>query len=83
MLITGKIFVNTKNRSKFVIVCDMKNDLTCRFALTEIEAELICAIRNYVRSYPNGHPELLWYAQKIFDELVEPFKEMEVADLWK
>ncbi|MCD8296024.1 MAG: ArsR family transcriptional regulator [Prevotella sp.] len=39
--------------------------------LTEKELELIYAIRNYRNSYPNGHPELLWYAQQIFDKLVE------------
>ena len=37
--------------------------------LTEEEAELIKAIRDYKRSYPNGHPQLLFYAQKLFDEM--------------
>lgn len=37
--------------------------------LTEEEAELIEAIRTYKRSYPNGHPQLLFYAQKLFDEM--------------
>lgn len=37
--------------------------------LTEEEAELIKAIRAYKRSYPNGHPQLLFYAQKLFDEM--------------
>lgn len=41
--------------------------------LTEAEADLIEAARNYVRSYPDGHPELLWYAQELFDEIVEVF----------
>ena len=35
------------------------------------EAELIEAIRNYRKSYPNGYPQLLWYAQRLFDELVD------------
>lgn len=39
--------------------------------LTEEEAELINAIRNYRRSFPNGHPQLLYYAQQIFDELTD------------
>lgn len=37
--------------------------------LTEEEADLIEAIRAYKRSYPNGHPQLLFYAQKLFDEM--------------
>ena len=37
--------------------------------LTEEEAELIEAIRAYKRSSPNGHPQLLFYAQKLFDEM--------------
>ena len=44
-------------------------------AVTETEAELIAAIRNYKDSYPNGYPQLLDYAQMIFDELVDPFEE--------
>ena len=35
--------------------------------LTEEEAELIEAIRAYKGSYPNGHPQLLFYAQELFD----------------
>ena len=30
-------------------------------------------MRDYVRSYPNGHPQLLEAAQRLFDDLVEPF----------
>jgi hypothetical protein len=37
--------------------------------LTEEEAELIEAIRAHKRSYPNGHPQLLWYAQELFDKM--------------
>ena len=40
-------------------------------AQTEPEADLIAAIRNYRQSYPNGYPELLWYAQQLFDVLIE------------
>jgi len=39
--------------------------------LTEEEAELMSAIRNYRRSFPNGHPELLYYAQQLFDMLTD------------
>lgn len=35
------------------------------------ELELIEAIRNVKRSYPNGYENLLWYAQQLFDQLVE------------
>ncbi|ERJ63596.1 hypothetical protein HMPREF1555_02344 [Porphyromonas gingivalis F0570] len=41
--------------------------------LTEKEEELIRAIRNYRKSYPNGHPQLLYYASQLFDELIEVF----------
>ena len=37
--------------------------------LTKEEYELIEAIRMYKRSFPNGYPQLLWYAQELFDEI--------------
>lgn len=37
--------------------------------LTKEEDELIEAIRMYKRSFPNGYPKLLWYAQELFDEI--------------
>lgn len=40
--------------------------------LSSEEEELIIAIRNYRKSYPNGHPTLLWHAQELFDELIDP-----------
>lgn len=43
--------------------------------LTEKEEELIMAIRNYQRSYPDGYPQLLWYIQRLIDEMVtDPLK---------
>lgn len=39
--------------------------------LTEKEEELIMAIRNYRRSYPNGHPQMLYYIQQLLDELTD------------
>ena len=39
--------------------------------LNSAELELIEAIRNLRRAYPNGFEELLWYAQQLFDKLVE------------
>jgi hypothetical protein len=42
--------------------------------VSEEEKELIEAIRNYKKTYPNGHPELLWFAQELFDKLIDPFE---------
>lgn len=39
--------------------------------LTEKEEELIYAIRNYKKSYPDGYPELRWYIEKLFAELID------------
>ena len=39
--------------------------------LSKDEEELIAAIRNYRMSFPNGHPQLLWYAIQCFDKLVD------------
>lgn len=46
-----------------------------RIELTEAEADLIRAIRNYQKSFPNGYPELLWFCQELFDRLVDLPKE--------
>lgn len=43
--------------------------------VTELEADLIAAIRNYTKSYPDGYPQLLDYAQRLFDQLIDPFSE--------
>ena len=42
-----------------------------RIKLTEKEEELIRAIRNYQKSYPNGYPQMLYYVQQLFDELID------------
>lgn len=39
-------------------------------AVTENEEELLAAIRNYNKSFPDGYPELLWYAQRLFDNML-------------
>ena len=39
--------------------------------ITEQENDLIEAIRNYRKSYPNGKKELLYYAQVLFEELTD------------
>lgn len=39
--------------------------------LTKEEEELIAAIRNYRKGFPDSYPNLLYYAQQIFDELTD------------
>lgn len=39
--------------------------------LTEKEEELIRAIRNYRKSFPNGYPQMLYYIQQLVDELTD------------
>ena len=39
------------------------------------EADLIAAIRNYIKTYPDGYPELLDYAQRLFDDLTYPYND--------
>lgn len=47
-----------------------KNE-TIMMGVTSEEQDLIEAIRNYCKSYPNGYPELLEYAQDIFDRMTD------------
>ena len=42
-----------------------------KIKLTENEFDLIMAIRNYKRSYPNGYPEIRWYIERLFNELLD------------
>lgn len=47
---------------------------TKKIEVTEAEEELLEAIRNYNRSFPDGNPQLLWYAQELFDNMLrQPF----------
>ncbi len=39
--------------------------------VTKEEEELLTAIRNYNKSFPDGYPELLWYAQRLFDNILK------------
>ena len=39
--------------------------------LTEKEYDLIMAIRNYGKSYPDGYPEIRWYIERLFNELID------------
>lgn len=41
--------------------------------LNDDELNLIEAIRNLRRAYPNGYENLLYYAQECFDVLVDEF----------
>ncbi len=43
--------------------------------LTEKEKDLIETLRHYRRSFPNGYPDLLDYAQQIFYELADPYAD--------
>ena len=38
--------------------------------VTDEEFELLRAIRNYNKSFPDGYPELLWYAEEIFNNML-------------
>lgn len=38
--------------------------------ITEQENDLIEAIRNYQRAYPNGHKELSKYARRLFAMMI-------------
>lgn len=38
--------------------------------VTPDERELLEAVRNYNKSFPDGYPQLLWYAQELFDNLI-------------
>lgn len=38
--------------------------------VTPEERELIEAMRNYNKSYPDGYPQLLLYAQRLFDNML-------------
>ena len=49
---------------------DMRNK-TLKVDLSEDEWELIEAIRNFKKAYPNGSFNLFLYAQQKFDELTD------------
>ena len=38
--------------------------------VTQEEADLLWSIRNYNKSFPDGYPQLLWYAQQLFDNML-------------
>lgn len=50
-----------------------KKELTIK--VTEEEFELLEAIRNYNRSYPDGYPQLIWFVQELFDNMLrQPYE---------
>lgn len=67
--ICSRINDNTKICSIFAnrIIMQQSNEW---MEVTYEEKELLESIRNYNRSFPDGYPELLWYAQELFDNLV-------------
>ena len=48
-----------------------------KIALTEKEYDLIMSIRNYKKSYPNGYPEIRWYIERLFNELLDDMDDKE------
>ena len=51
------------------------NEKTELMRVTAAECELLEAIRNYNKSYPDGYPELMWYAQQLFDNMLrQPYQ---------
>lgn len=42
-----------------------------KIKLTDKEEELIRAIRNYQKSFPNGYPQMIYYIQQLVDELTD------------
>ena len=39
--------------------------------LTEDEADLIEAIRNLVKAYPNGYDEQVYYVTQLFEKMID------------
>lgn len=66
--------LSTKIRSTFALSSTKTNDNMKEkketMEVTPQERDLIEAIRNYNKSYPDGYPQLLWYAQRLFDDLI-------------
>ena len=53
----------------------MKKKEIIKMDVTSEEEELIKAIRNYCNSYPNGYPELLDYAEDLFQRMTDMPKD--------
>lgn len=53
----------------------MREKQKFKMELSFEEKELIESIRNYCNSYPNGYPQLLEYAQDLFDRITDMPKD--------
>ena len=53
----------------------MRKKKKFKMELSFEEKELIESIRNYCNSYPNGYPQLLEYAQDLFDRITDMPKD--------
>ncbi len=53
----------------------MRKKQKFKMELSFEEKELIESIRNYCNSYPNGYPQLLEYAQDLFDRITDMPKD--------
>jgi hypothetical protein len=53
----------------------MRKKQKFKMELSFEEKELIESIRNYCHSYPNGYPQLLEYAQDLFDRITDMPKD--------
>ena len=53
----------------------MKEKQKFKMELSFEEKELIESIRNNCNSYPNGYPQLLEYAQDLFDRITDMRKD--------
>ena len=53
----------------------MREKQKFKMELSFEEKELIESIRNYCNSYPNGNPQLLEYAQDLFDRITDMPKD--------
>ena len=66
---------STQKRTIFVV---FKKDRYMEILrLTDKEFDLIMAIRNYGKSYPDGYPQIRWYIEKLFNELMAEAEDKE------
>lgn len=53
----------------------MKKRKYLNMRVTHDEFDLLESIRNYCKSFPDGYPQLLEYAQDLFDQMTDMPKE--------
>ena len=70
---------NIKKSSTFAMfkrnTVSLRKKQKFKMELSFEEKELIESIRNYCNSYPNGYPQLLEYAQDLFDRITDMPKD--------